>query len=681
MAIIPIFLIQLEANMWKKMHLDRITHKLKKSHLLKTHKSPPCDVLVDLHPHGERIKEHNVEEYQGLSTHGLFTPGDNSLKEDHLEEDQLFPTHALSPDAANLRSQEGYQAFPTHDSHSDVVQSKSPHLKDNQASPTHDPDPHVTNSREYHVKDHRASPIHSSYSHGEDSKGHHHLEDHKSSPAYIFHSHGEDSKVDHHLAKDQAWAKDDFLTRGEEWKVDHLQGYYHSPTHDSHPHEENIGSKSPIMLMCDRYNKEKYKFASQRDKHFWHMYGRYIHNHNEHHHKGHHHKGHHHKGKHHQEDYKTLLHDMNDFLLSGKETWQDNLVGLFEETRGNEVKQVLLFWFLGNLINFYKVPIVTTQVIQEYLAILSIPVDHWEEVHNPERWHKLDLYNWWTGRSPGRFSRVVSIYWDDHLERTRNAYAAKMVTQIQSLEPERDLPEFVDMQKGFPLTGVVLAGDWSAQDQKDLLSFWMSKRILYSKVFNDPALKKVLEAQFIQTEIIKRLLKSRKDNPTDKTVPMDEQETALKLYSKTILEYIQAIDSQKTLKAFFSTQSYINPYGMVLPLDAVGQDRIKIIYFWTKYVVVFTKMLKFSETPNLQITIGDLVKKDFRRMSAIMDDFLHLFDGYVFDKEYPVLDQYLDHAGDPLLQNWIKPAFRAVQRFRTIDRIRGGYPHAQRFDE
>ncbi|KAH9809699.1 hypothetical protein DFH28DRAFT_988308 [Melampsora americana] len=432
----------------------------------------------------------------------------------------------------------------------------------------------------------------------------------------------------------------------ERWEGDLRQNFQNFPTNDVHKHQNHLGPKSPLTSMYKEYNKNVYPSASKGDKYFWDMHTKYFH--------------------HHKSIYVNFLHSMNDLLCSEENTWAGMVPGLFEETKGDEVKQVLLFWFFRNLAAFYEVPIKTTQMIHEYLAILGLPVDHWKDIGIPERWQKLDIYNWFEGIDPGRFSRVISPYWSDHFERTRNLYTAEMVTKIQSLATVKDLEYFEHIQKEFPMTGLKLGGGghWSEQEEKELLSFWISHRDLYSKICSDPVLQKVLETQIVQTRLIQRVQKSKERRQKYKSLSMDETESRLKFYSNTILDFIQNLDSVKTLDAFLSAQSQIKTYGMVIPPNFKKVEKINIIQFWTKYVTVFLDMCEFGETPNLQMFIGELVKKDFTKMSEIMEDFLFKYDGHVFNVKFPICDQYLEIAGNPKFGYNIKGAYRACKIFR-----------------
>ncbi|KAH9809698.1 hypothetical protein DFH28DRAFT_988307 [Melampsora americana] len=208
----------------------------------------------------------------------------------------------------------------------------------------------------------------------------------------------------------------------------------------------------------------------------------------------------------------------------------------------------------------------------------------------------------------------------------------------------------------------MLRGPWSQYDQKDLFCFWISHSQFYSKIYNDPILQNVLENQILQTKLIYRFQEAHKAG--DQPFEIDDSVMILRSHSQAILHYIEFIHSFETLKVFLSTQSYINPYGMVLPPKIEDLEKIKIIIFWTRYVDIFLKMNSFGETPSLQIAIGNLVKEDFQKMSEIMNEFILESHQTEFSERSPVLDQYLQFAGDIEGDYKIESALRASKRFR-----------------
>ncbi|EGG01970.1 uncharacterized protein MELLADRAFT_66715 [Melampsora larici-populina 98AG31] len=348
--------------------------------------------------------------------------------------------------------------------------------------------------------------------------------------------------------------------------------------------------------------------------------------------------------------HKSLIGQINEVLLSEEGTWAIQLNDLFEKTKLNGPEQAVLFHTLKKIPNFYELP---------YEVVLAV----WEQLRRV--WHTKEV--------PEKDKDL----WRYHATLALDTYDQQMIAQIRSLKPGkgwwgliesrinfyREFIDFVVAQREMGLHGFRLAGNWSPEDQKALFVFWISNRVLYSRMERSPNLQLVLETQMIQT----RLIQAVQDHP-DHLFPVQEvdqdgwnnkAQSILISQSQTILDYINSIESsdlyeydinieskQSDLSAirFTSTQKTVKPYGLEVDPVWKAQDQMKIIKFWSTYVQVFLKMRNLGETGSLEIVIGNLVKRNYMETASIMKEFLsYIEDGVHPLQTNPILARFLEY--------------------------------------
>ncbi|KAH9811400.1 hypothetical protein DFH28DRAFT_1179670, partial [Melampsora americana] len=199
-------------------------------------------------------------------------------------------------------------------------------------------------------------------------------------------------------------------------------------------------------------------------------------------------------------------------------------------------------------------------------------------------------------------------------------------------------------KRRFDFYGLRLAGDWSAETERDLFSLWVEKYYTYYSIKSNCLLQQVIETQFVQRTLIESMQNVPNPHSHLGMDFMDWAQATLSSQSQIVVNYIKSLKDKSSCHKFLRIQSKIKPYGLDVKIESGGIHwKIQVIEFWATHVLVFLKMKKPGETDSLRIVVEDLVRMDFQDTSTIMKEFLIKAKSHTFAQEKPVLAQFLKY--------------------------------------
>ncbi|KAH9811612.1 hypothetical protein DFH28DRAFT_1110186 [Melampsora americana] len=259
------------------------------------------------------------------------------------------------------------------------------------------------------------------------------------------------------------------------------------------------------------------------------------------------------------------------------------LINLFEriglmKSKRDIYKQIAFFEILYQLSNIFKPPFKVVDLIWvQSLKMRDIANSHSHKTSDQVWWFELNIIM--------RF------------------YETQMIENISLLQSDKDLTEFVMMQREFGDYGVNLTENWSLEDQKDLFKLWISGRMkLYLKLKWNPNLQNVIETQVVQKSLIESFQRLPFKKLQIGLVYLERLSSTLITHSRKVVEYINTLRHGITMKDFISWKILINPYGSKISESLEINDQINIIKFWSTYVDILTMRIPEEEN-NLKSVI------------------------------------------------------------------------------
>ncbi|KAH9821114.1 hypothetical protein DFH28DRAFT_579802 [Melampsora americana] len=252
------------------------------------------------------------------------------------------------------------------------------------------------------------------------------------------------------------------------------------------------------------------------------------------------------------------------------------------------------------------------KVIHQFLKLDNIPGDALQVLHH---WllQRCDL------SLPAELVHTGQLRED--LLRALEILNAKYIEYIRNLGDGKPLKDFVKMQREL-FNGIVLTGDWTSQNQKELYEFWISDiNGFYYKIQNHRRLQNALETQVLQTKLIEVKHIGKYTHQLGHSV-LNWTRSELIKGSKTVVNYIKSLEFDREISDFIEIQKYIRPYGLNIDKDREMAQILKVIQFWATHVQIFLLINKLEDTKSLQTVIEDFVVKDFDEVSMIMGNFL-----------------------------------------------------------
>ncbi|EGG07662.1 uncharacterized protein MELLADRAFT_62467 [Melampsora larici-populina 98AG31] len=238
------------------------------------------------------------------------------------------------------------------------------------------------------------------------------------------------------------------------------------------------------------------------------------------------------------------------------------------------------------------------KLIHQILTLKEIPFDVLQVLHPwLLRMYDLATHSWQFDSDQTRHGILAAI----------KISGGKYIEHIRNLGDGEPLMNFVNMQRNLERYGMVLSGDWSSQNQRELYEFWISeypnedRMGLYYKVKHKPHLQLVLETQVVQTRLIEHV------KHIDKYAH---------LVGRLVLAQFRDISE------FIKTQEHIHPYGLEIQ-HRTEINQMKVIQFWSTYVDIFLLMHNIEDTKALQTVIEDFVVEDFDEVCIIMRNFIN----------------------------------------------------------
>ncbi|KAH9821110.1 hypothetical protein DFH28DRAFT_579689 [Melampsora americana] len=317
-----------------------------------------------------------------------------------------------------------------------------------------------------------------------------------------------------------------------------------------------------------------------------------------------------------RKDNHALPKDLHDLLV--RETYLISIInGLIISQTDSWVYQMTpILWKITSL--FYSSirsdRTAAYKILHYFLTLEEIPFDVWPSLH---KWF-LNMYRATTVGGAGHLNEYSNDF-----EGAFKLAERKSIEIIKSLDDGEPLRNFFNTQRNLGELGIILAGDWTSRNQRELFEFWISNRLeLYHKVKDCPPLQLVLETQILQTRLINlRYICKHGDDEGVGDLVKSWLRSDLIEKSKTVVHYINSLDGNVKTFQFLETQKYIHPYGLKIERRRIT-DQMKVIKFWSTHVNIFLLINKLEETKSLQTVIEDFVVKDFDEVSKIMGEFL-----------------------------------------------------------